>query len=187
MSKSTVTITGNLTASPEINQTKNGTDVANFTVASNRAKRVGDGWEDGDTTFIRVTCWDGAARNVMNTLRKGHAVVVFGRLETNRWKNKDGEDRSQIQINAEHVGPDLRYMEGRVHRVRRYDDDDYDNDGGNTRGGEGDNGAGGQGNPHEIRMKGMSGGNIDAGSGVTEGELATAGAGGDGDGGTPPF
>jgi single-strand DNA-binding protein len=81
--ETTTTVTGNLTADPELRVTGTGRPVAQFTVAS--TSRVLDPtsgeWRDGSTLFLRCTAWLRMAENVAQTLRKGDRVVVTGRLQ----------------------------------------------------------------------------------------------------------
>ncbi len=84
-----------------------GISVANFRVASTpRLKKEGK-WVDGDTTWYSVTVWRHLAVNIRDSVRKGDAVVVHGRLRTDTWKREDGELNSTLQIEATLVGHDL--------------------------------------------------------------------------------
>lgn len=81
--------------------------VANFRVASTpRLKKEGK-WVDGDTTWYSVTVWRHLAENIRDSVRKGDAVIVHGRLRTDSWKREDGEWNSSLQIEATLVGHDL--------------------------------------------------------------------------------
>ena len=84
-----------------------GTSVANFRLASTpRLKKEGE-WVDGDTTWYSVTVWRHLAENIRDSVRKGDAVIVHGRLRTDTWKREDGETNSTLQIDASLVGHDL--------------------------------------------------------------------------------
>jgi single-strand DNA-binding protein len=84
-----------------------GVAVANFRVASTpRLKKEGK-WIDGDTTWYSVTVWRHLAVNLRESVRKGDAVVVHGRLRTDTWKRQDGALTSTLQIEASLVGHDL--------------------------------------------------------------------------------
>ena len=84
-----------------------GISVANFRVASTpRLKKEGK-WADGETTWYSVTVWRHLAENIRDSVRKGDAVVVHGRLRTDTWKREDGELNSSLQIEASLVGHDL--------------------------------------------------------------------------------
>lgn len=85
-----------------------GTSVASFRVAATpRVKREGT-WEDGETTWYAVTAWRSLAENVRDSLHRGEAVVVHGRLRTRTWSPGEGEpDRSTLEVEAILVGHDL--------------------------------------------------------------------------------
>ena len=96
-----------------------GISVANFRVASTpRLKKEGK-WVDGDTTWYSVTVWRHLAVNLRESVRKGDAVVVHGRLRTDTWKREDGETNSSLQIEATLVGHDLTRGTSRFTRTPR--------------------------------------------------------------------
>lgn len=84
-----------------------GISVVNLRVASTpRLKRDGK-WVDGDTTWYSVTAWRQLAVNVRDSVRKGDAVIVHGRLRTDTWTREDGQTTSNLQIEAGLIGHDL--------------------------------------------------------------------------------
>lgn len=96
-----------------------GISVANFRVASTpRLKKEGK-WVDGETTWYSVTVWRHLAVNIRDSVRKGDAVVVHGRLRTDTWKREDGETNSTLQIEASLVGHDLTRGTSRFARTPR--------------------------------------------------------------------
>ncbi len=101
---SAFSVSGNITAMPELRFTPNGKATASFTVAENRKR----GDEDV-TSFFDVVTWDTLAENVAESLDKGMRVVVTGRLEQRSWNDKEGNKRSRIEVIADSVGPDLRW------------------------------------------------------------------------------
>lgn len=106
-----ITITGNLVNAPVLRIY--GTQrVTKFRLAHNHSYRdagTGD-WVDGDTTYIDVSCWRNLAVNVSESIGKGSAVIVTGRLKSKeRSYEVDGreEKRTFFEIEAQAVGPDL--------------------------------------------------------------------------------
>jgi hypothetical protein len=57
MSDNSVTLVGNLTDSPELRFTPNGTAVASIRLAVTPRIRERDGWKDGEPSFFRVNVW----------------------------------------------------------------------------------------------------------------------------------
>ena len=114
-----VTITGNLTADPELKLTPNGAAVANFRVAVTARVRDGNAWRDGDTSFYRVTAWRDLATNVTDSLGKGDRVLVVGQLRMRSWVTDEGEGRSVVEVTADEVGPSLRWATAQPERAAR--------------------------------------------------------------------
>lgn len=108
----TITLTGNITADPELRFTPNGAAVTNFTIASTPRTydRQTNEWKDGETIFMRCQLWREAAENAANTLKRGMRVIATGRLTSRSWDDKDtGAKRTAIELVVDEVGPSLRY------------------------------------------------------------------------------
>jgi single-strand DNA-binding protein len=114
-----VTLVGNLTDDPELRFTPNGNAVANFRLAVTPRLREADGWKDGDTSFFRVNVWRQMAENASETLTKGARCIVVGRLRTRSWETPEGEKRSVTEIEADEVGPSLKFATAKVERTSR--------------------------------------------------------------------
>lgn len=115
-----ITIIGNLTADPELRFTASGAAVTNFTVASTPRtfdKQSGE-WKDGEALFLRCSIWRQPAENVANSLHRGDRVVVVGRLRQRSYE-KDGEKRTVVELEADEVGPSLKYATAKVTKVSR--------------------------------------------------------------------
>jgi single-strand DNA-binding protein len=113
-----ITIIGNLTADPEIRYTPSGSPVADFTVATNpRHFDKGRGeWVDDQSLFLRASVWREQAENVADTLRKGMRVIVQGRLVQRRFQDKNGQERTVVELQADEIGPSLRNARAQVTR-----------------------------------------------------------------------
>lgn len=108
----TITTTGNLTADPELRHTQNGRAVVRFTILENRRRRTADGqaWEDDEPNRFKVQAWGQLAENVAASVHKGDPVQVSGRIDTDRWADKEsGEPRTAQLINADDVAFSLRW------------------------------------------------------------------------------
>lgn len=109
MSSNSFTITGNLTADPELRFTPTGAAVVNFTVASTpRHKNAAGDWVDGNPLFMKCTVWREAAENVAESLRKGTRVVATGKLASRTFETREGEKRTVVELDVEDVGPSLK-------------------------------------------------------------------------------
>ncbi len=116
-----VVIVGNLTRDPELRYTPAGAALVKFGVAvSRRMKDDATGqWKDADTTFLDVTAWRTLAENAAESLAQGTRVVVVGRLRTNTWETQEGERRSKLEIEAEEIGPSLKWATAKVEKQGR--------------------------------------------------------------------
>ncbi|MBI4260868.1 MAG: single-stranded DNA-binding protein, partial [Actinobacteria bacterium] len=109
-SMSQVVIVGNLTDDPELRYTPNGAAVAKFRVAVNRRYKDASGeWKDGDTSYFTVNAWRTLAENVAESLVRGANVIVVGRLQMRSWETQEADKRTVVEIEADEVGPSLRW------------------------------------------------------------------------------
>ncbi|MDR6691494.1 single-strand DNA-binding protein [Microbacterium sp. 1154] len=114
-----LTIVGNLTADPELRHTQNGLAVVNFTVASTpRAfDRQANEWKDGAPLFLRCSAWREFAEHIAGSLTKGARVVVTGRLVQRSYQDREGNNRSSLELEVDEIGPSLRYATAQVTRT----------------------------------------------------------------------
>jgi single-strand DNA-binding protein len=112
-----VTLVGNLTADPELRYTPSGLQVANLRLAVTPRIREGDQWKDGETTFHTVTVWRDQASNAAETLSKGARVIVVGRPKERTWTDQDGTEHQVTEVDAEELGPSLRWATAKVSRA----------------------------------------------------------------------
>ena len=116
-----VTLTGRLTADPELAFTQQGKPWARFTVVT--AKRFKnnetDAWEERDTTFWRCVVFGPIAENVAESLAKGTAVIVQGSARQNNWETKEGEKRSSTEVMVDDIAPSLRWASVKVMKAER--------------------------------------------------------------------
>jgi len=116
-----ITVVGNLTADPELRFTPSGAAVANFTVASTPRTfdKNSNEWKDGEALFLRCSIWRQAAENVAESLQKGMAVIVQGRLKQRSYDTKEGEKRTVYELDVDEVGPSLKWATAKVNRTQR--------------------------------------------------------------------
>jgi len=115
-----IIVVGNLTDDPELRFTPQGVAVANFRIAvSRRVKDEGGNWKDGDTSFFKVNCWRQLAENVAESLTRGSRTMVAGRLRMRQWETQEGEKRSVVEIEADEVGPSLKWATAKVEKTSR--------------------------------------------------------------------
>ena len=99
-----VFLIGNLTRSPELRYTPNGTPVSDLRLAVNRTYSSTQGGERRqETHFFTVVVWGKQAENCGEFLDKGSPVMIEGRLQTREWETKDGQKRNVVEVVAERV------------------------------------------------------------------------------------
>lgn len=116
-----ITIIGNLTSDADLKFVASGVAVASFTVASTpRAfDKASNEFKDQPTLFVRCSIWREAAENVAESLTQGMRVIVTGRLVQRSWETDAGEKRSVTEIQADEVGPSLKYATAAVTKAQR--------------------------------------------------------------------
>ncbi len=115
-----ITVVGNLTADPELRYTQNGLPVANFTIASTPRTfdRQANEWKDGEALFLRASVWREFAEHVAGSLTKGMRVVAQGRLRQRSYQDREGNNRTSIELEVDEIGPSLRYATAQVTRAQ---------------------------------------------------------------------
>lgn len=114
-----VTVVGNLTREPELRYTPSGAAVAKFGIAVNRFYTNRNGERVEQTDFFNVNAWRQLAENVAESLTTGIRVVVSGRLQSRSWETEDGQKRTVIEIEADEVGPSLRWATAQITKTTR--------------------------------------------------------------------
>lgn len=89
-----VAISGNLTRDAEVTATKDGKEIARFSVAVNDRVRNGDEWEDY-ANYIDCKMFN--AGKVAPYLNKGTKVAIGGKLRHERWE-RDGKKGSKVVV-----------------------------------------------------------------------------------------
>ncbi len=92
-----ITIHGRLTADPEFKQTQSGVSICKLTVAVDRSHKSG---EETQTDFFNVVCWRGLADMVSKYFHKGKEIIVSGEMQSEKWKDKEGNNRISWTLNA---------------------------------------------------------------------------------------
>lgn len=93
-------LTGRMTKDPEERVTKDGTSVANFTVACDRGKDQ-EG-KDRGADFINCVAWGKTAEHVLKYTRKGSKVAIDGQITTGSYE-KDGKKVYTTNVTAARV------------------------------------------------------------------------------------
>lgn len=101
-SLNSILIEGNLVRDPETKTLSTGSQVCNFSVASNRFYKQNDELEK-EVSYFDVEAWSRLGQSCATNLTKGRGVRVVGRLKQDRWTDAEGKTKSRVKIVAEHV------------------------------------------------------------------------------------
>ena len=96
-----VAIMGRLVADPELRTTPAGANVCQFRIACDRdfAKQG----EQRQADFIDIVAWRSQADFVSRYFQKGSLIAIKGRVQTNSYKDKNGNNRTAFAIVAENI------------------------------------------------------------------------------------
>jgi single-strand DNA-binding protein len=96
-----IAILGRLTKDPQMRYTQSQKVVTTFTLAVDRPFLNQDGKREAD--FIPVVVWGKAAELVGNSCKKGHRLLVEGRLQIRNFDAKDGTKHWVTEIIATNI------------------------------------------------------------------------------------
>lgn len=96
-----VNLIGRLTENPEMRQTQSGTAVVNFSIAVQRDYKDQNG--EYPTDFIQIQAWRHTAEFVCKYFVKGARVGVTGQIQTSKFKDRDGNNRTSVYVVASAV------------------------------------------------------------------------------------
>lgn len=97
-----VVVMGRLTRDPEIKKVGSDVSVCSFSIVCDR-DIVNKQSNERETDFFDVTAWRSTADFVGKYFGKGRMIVVVGRLQKRSYTDKDGNNRSVVDIIAESV------------------------------------------------------------------------------------
>ena len=99
-----VFVLGNLTRDPELKTLPSGSNVCNFSIATNRT------WTDKQSNekkqsveFHNIVIFGRMADTVAQYMRKGSQLLVEGRLQTSSWEDQNQVKKYKTEIVAESV------------------------------------------------------------------------------------
>lgn len=111
-----VIIMGRITANPELRQTQGGVSVLSFTVAVDRRFTNPNGERQAD--FIYCVAWRHTAEFISKYFVKGQMIAIDGVLQSRNYVDKNGNNRSVIEVvveNASFCGSKAETNANRAH------------------------------------------------------------------------
>ena len=138
-----VILVGNLGNDPETRYMPSGDAVTNISIATTESwKDKQSGEQKEKTEWHRVVMFRRLGEIAAEYLRKGSQVYIEGKLRTNKWKDRDGNDRYTTEI----IADEMQMLGGRGGAGGG----DYSSGGGSNKssgGGSRDQSGGGQNSP----------------------------------------
>ena len=95
-----IILMGRLTKDPELRHTANNTPVTSFTLAVDRGTKK-EGQQNTD--FLDIVAWDARADFAAKYFRKGQLVAVCGKLQTRKWTDNNGNNRTAYEVIADEL------------------------------------------------------------------------------------
>lgn len=92
---------GTITKDIELKETESGVKYTRFSIAVNRKFKNENG--EYDTDFFNIVAWRSTAEFISNYFGKGKRIAISGRLQTNKYTDKDGNERIGTEIVANDV------------------------------------------------------------------------------------
>jgi len=98
-----VILVGNLGRDAELRYTPGGAAVATLNLATTEVFKDREGQKKEDTQWHRVILWGKTAEALKDYLTKGKQIYVEGKLQTRKWKDKEGNDRYTTEVKGDRV------------------------------------------------------------------------------------
>lgn len=96
-----VAIMGRLVADPELRTTPAGVNVCRFRIACDR--NFAKPGEQRQADFVDIVAWRAQAEFVCRYFSKGSLIAIQGRLQTNNYQDKNGNNRTAVAVVAENI------------------------------------------------------------------------------------
>ena len=92
---------GRLVEDPELRSTPQGVSVANCRIAVERDHAGKEGKRETD--FFTVVAWRGTGEFLKKYFTKGQQILVVGSMQSRRWKDAEGNNRTMYEVMAEKI------------------------------------------------------------------------------------
>lgn len=99
-----VQLIGNVGRDPEIRSTKDGSPIANMSIATSDTWKDKQGQKQEKTEWHRVVVFGKLAEIVQQYVNKGDKLFLEGKLQTKKWTDKNGQDRYTTEIVLDSFG-----------------------------------------------------------------------------------
>lgn len=105
-----VTLIGHLGKDPEVHNSDAGSCIVTLNLATTNSYKNKDGQWEKQTEWHKVTLFKRLAEIAREYLKKGAKVYIEGRLQTQKYKDKEGNDRTKLAI----IGYELQMLDSKA-------------------------------------------------------------------------
>jgi len=98
-----ITLIGNLGRDPELRYTPGGEAIATFSIATTETWKDKGGNKQERTDWHRIEFFGRQAEVCNEYLKKGSPVYVEGRMQYDKWTDKEGVERTLAKVRGEHM------------------------------------------------------------------------------------
>ena len=97
-----VILLGRLGADPEMKYLEGGSVIARFNIATSESYTK-NGEKITQTEWHRIELWDNLAKTAEQYLQKGDNVYIEGKIRTEEWQDKEGNNRTTLRIRGTNI------------------------------------------------------------------------------------
>ena len=95
-------VEGNLVRDPELKETETGLSYCKFSIANHQSFKKNGEWVN-DVNFMNVVTWSKVAETCSKFLKKGDRIRVRGRVDQDKYVNKEGKNVTTYELSAQNV------------------------------------------------------------------------------------
>jgi single-strand DNA-binding protein len=96
-----VILVGNLGKDPEMRRLDGGVARVSFSLATTEYYKDKDGNRIEQTEWHNIVMWRTIAESAERILKKGYTIYLEGKIQTRKWQDKEGQQRTTTDIVAE--------------------------------------------------------------------------------------
>lgn len=97
-----IILLGRLGQEPELKYAKSGTAILTVSLATSDAYKENDEWKER-TEWHSIVMFGRRAETIAEYCSKGDQLLVEGKLQTQKWQDKDGNDRYKTEVISQQV------------------------------------------------------------------------------------
>lgn len=126
-----ITVRGLVATDPKFETSASGVEHCSFRLASTKRRfdKATGGWVEGEVNWFTVIAFRNLARNIAESIDKGHRILVTGKLQVRDWDNGE-KHGTAVEVLATALGSDLVFgttsFERRSPMVLDPEDEDSD-------------------------------------------------------------